>query len=147
MDHRIGLALAIAGLVVTGAAPARSADVAPGSAHVVSQEHMQNVVGLRDVNTHDGVVTGEIVNRSAATVREVKLRVRHDFLWNDERHPGPESPSRIGYVTLVRDVRPGATKRFRFEMQPLPERPDGRFVTSVEVASAETLDRPAASAR
>lgn len=82
----------------------------------------------------DGVVTGTLTNRTARTVREVRLLVRYGWLWRDERAPHGESPGRSAYYTVPGEIPPGGTLRFEYRpATPLPVRDDGRFVPAVEV--------------
>ncbi len=82
-----------------------------------------------------GAVSGMIVNRSADVLREVQLLVRYDWQWKNEREPGEDSPARSTYVTISGDVPALGTLPFQFApAPPLPERDDGHFTPSIEVA-------------
>jgi hypothetical protein len=89
---------------------------------------------LHAVSAADGTVTGDLVNTSNRLVRDVRLLVRHTWLWGAEFTPGDDSPGRATYETIRNDIPPGG--RLSFVVQPtppLPLRPDGRFETSVDV--------------
>ena len=66
-------------------------------------------------------------------LRGVELLLRQVWLWNDERHPGTDSPGRTLPFTLGGDVAPNASAPFTFQTPPLPQRSDGRFVTTMDV--------------
>ena len=82
-----------------------------------------------------GTVSGVLINRSASVLRDVRLLVRYDWQWENEREPGEDSPARSTYVTVQGDIPALGTRPFRFApASPLPARSDGRFSPSVEVA-------------
>lgn len=102
------------------------------AAAVTSSEASQEIV-IQHVTAKDGSVSGTVVNNASKTVRDVKLLVRQEWLWNDERHPGSDSPGRTLPFTLRQDIAPHASASFTFQTPPLARRSDGRFVTTVEV--------------
>jgi hypothetical protein len=99
---------------------------------VPSSEASQEIV-VQDVTAKDGSVSGIVVNNSSKTVRDVALLVRQEWLWNDEFHPGIDSPGRALRVTLRQDIAPHTSASFIFQTPPFALRSDGRFVTTVEV--------------
>ncbi len=102
------------------------------AAAVPSSEAAQTIV-INDLRVQEGAVSGTIVNKSSATVRGVELLLRQVWLWNDERHPGTDSPGRTQPFTFGGDVAPHASAPFTFQTPPLPQRSDGRFVTTMDV--------------
>ncbi|HEY3305826.1 MAG TPA: hypothetical protein VGL70_20055 [Candidatus Binatia bacterium] len=105
------------------------------SATLMSQEQATQVVSLRNLTVKDGVVSGELVNKSPRTIRDVQLLIRYTWLWNNEMHPGEQSPGDAVYSTVEGDVPSGGSKPFTYRPQsPLPERPDGHFEVSASVA-------------
>ncbi len=89
---------------------------------------------VRNVSMKEGVVTGEVMNSSPRLVRDVRLLIRHTWFWNDERHPGTDSPGRAGYYTVSKDIPTEGRGMFTYRPEPpLPERTDGHFETSAEV--------------
>jgi hypothetical protein len=114
-----------------------------GAALVVNSDQMSNRVAVRNVTTGpDGTVSGILVNRSDAPVRDVELVVSHQFLWRHEFRPGADDPSRADYTTVQGEIPPGGQMTFSFRpTTPLPDRRDGRFQTDVEVASVTQIDR------
>ena len=99
---------------------------------VRSSEAAQTIV-INNLTVRDGSVSGTIVNKSSATVRDVALLLRQSWQWNDERHPGTDSPGRTLPFTLGGDVAPNASAPFAFQTPPLDQRSDGRFVTTMDV--------------
>jgi hypothetical protein len=104
------------------------------AAVVPSSEAAQTVV-INDLTVKDDSVSGTVVNKSSATVRGVELMLRQVWHWKDERHPGTDSPGRTLPFTLGGEVAPNAGAPFTFQIPRLPQRSDGRFVTTMEVVS------------
>jgi hypothetical protein len=100
---------------------------APGTRHSVR---------LQDVRfAGDGSLKGLLVNQSGDVVRDVRLLVRYDWRWQNERHPGEDSPGRSQYVTISSDVPALGSLPFEYApAPPLPLRTDGSFAPSVEIA-------------
>jgi hypothetical protein len=99
---------------------------------VQSPEVAQTVV-IADLVVLENSVTGTAVNKSWATIRELKLALHQEWHWSDEHHPGFDSPGRVLAFTLEEDILPQTNASFRFVTPPLPRRSDGRFVTSMHV--------------
>ena len=55
---------------------------------LLSGDQAAQVVTIRNLTV--GVVSGELVNRSARQLRDVQLLIRYVWLWNDEFHPGQD---------------------------------------------------------
>jgi len=106
---------------------------ATATAAVVSSSQAAQTIVINDLTVRDNVVSGTIVNKSAATLREVELLVRQTWLWEPERHPGTDDPGRTLPFMLGADVAPNTSTAFAFETPPLPQRSDGRFITTMEV--------------
>ena len=113
-----------------------------GEEKIVSVSRIRDLVEIRDVTVRDGVVNGTIVNRSDKILRDVRLQIRHQWLWDNEFHPGTDDPGRTEFHTLPGEIPPGARAQFTYRMDSLlPERSDGRFQTQVEVVSVLAVDR------
>lgn len=110
--------------------PIRSASGAP--AVVPSLEASRTIV-VDHLRVDETSVSGTVVNKSAATIRGVELQLRQTWLWNDELHPGEDSPGRTLPFTLRGDVAPQSSAPFTFPMSPLEPRSDGRFVSRMDV--------------
>lgn len=103
----------------------------PGGA--VAGEYLSKVVAVRDVRSDGSVVSGQLVNVGTNRIVSVDLLVVDEFYWNNERHPGPESPSRATTQTIAADIPPHGSARFSVVLGVRPERHDGRFETTVDV--------------
>ena len=88
------------------------------AAPLASVEAARTVV-ITDLSVGDDLVSGTVVNKSAASLREVRVVLQQAWQWKDERHPGADSP--------------GQTTPFTLTPPRLPQRTDGRFVTTMEV--------------
>jgi hypothetical protein len=100
---------------------------------VQSSEASEKIV-IQDATLKAGsALSGTVVNNSSKTVRDVGFRVRQEWLWNDELHPGTDSPGRTLPFTLRQDIAPHASASFTIQIPPLAPRSDGRFMTTLEV--------------
>jgi len=105
------------------------------SATLMSQEQATQVVSIRNLSVKDCVVSGELVNNSSRTLRDVQLLVRSTWLWNNEMHPGQDDLSDAVYYTVEGDIPPGGPKPFTYKRPtPLPSRTDGHFEVAASVA-------------
>jgi hypothetical protein len=128
MLYRFGLAAIIAVAAVTMLP--RTAT----SAMLLTPERAAQVVSLRNVAIKDGDVTGEIVNHSKQTMRDVQLQILYSWRWKDEWHPGKDDPGRAVYHNVNKDIPAGQSARFDYKpAPPLPDRKDGFFDISVKV--------------
>lgn len=101
---------------------------------LVSPSEVASAVRVSDVQARDGVVTGRLVNASRTPIRNVELLIAHTWLWNNERHPGTDSPGRTDLYTFSGEIPPQAQMPFTYNVSPpLPQRDDGRFQTDVQV--------------
>ena len=106
---------------------------ATATAAVVPSSEAARTIVINGLAVQDGSVSGTVVNKSSATVRGVELLLRQTWLWNNERHPGTDSPGRALRFTLSGDVAPNASAPFTFQTPRLPQRSDGRFLTTMDV--------------
>jgi hypothetical protein len=116
---------------ITGAA--ENATVAP-------DQHLQQIVDVRDVRAEPDQVSAVLVNLSSKPVHGVKVRIDRSWLWADERRAGgsEESPGRTAVYTVPGEIPPGGRLPFTYRSDtPLPQRSDGRFETSVSVVGLE----------
>jgi hypothetical protein len=102
-------------------------------AAVVPPSEAAQTIVINDLTFHEDSVSGTIVNKSSATVRDVALLLRQVWQWKNERHPGTDSPGRTVPFTFRADIAPNASAPFTFQTPPLPQRSDGRFVTTMDV--------------
>jgi len=107
---------------------------------------LDDVVSIEGVQSTDGEVRGRIVNETDDQLENVRLLVTDQFLWRNERHPGPESPSDASAVVVPGPIPPHGSVTFQFKRPaPLPDRRDGTFVT--EITPVELTRRPKTVAR
>lgn len=101
---------------------------------VTTKGDLTGKVDLRDVRAQDGVVTGMVVNRSSNPLRDVQLLVRHAWVWDDDRHPGPINPGTSSYITVAGPISAGGEAPFSFRMPSSGGEAGapGHFTTAVE---------------
>ena len=117
-------------LMIMSIQPALTAADIVGSAEQVIQ-----TVAVRDVISQNGEVSGEIVNYSPRTLRDVELLVRHVWHWKNEFRPADDNPGMASYYTVVKEIPAGKSMPFNYtQLSPLPSRADGQFETMVSVA-------------
>ena len=105
------------------------------AATLSSQEEAARIVSLGNVTISEvGEVTGEVVNHSKQTVRDVRLQILHSWRWKNEFRPGTDDPGRAVYYSVDQEVAPGQSIRFTYKPSPpLPARTDGSFENSVSI--------------
>jgi len=83
---------------------------------------------------NDGEISGEVVNTSKQTVRDVELQILYSWRWKDEFHPGTDDQGRAVYLTIDREIPPGQSAPFNYKPSPpVPIRKDGYFDIVVKV--------------
>jgi hypothetical protein len=104
-------------------------------ATLLSQEDVGQVASLRNVmSSEGGEVSGEVVNNSKQTLRDLQLQIIYSWRWKNETHPGKDDPGMARYHVLNRDILSGQTARFDYKPSPpLASREDGQFDISVKV--------------
>jgi hypothetical protein len=98
-------------------------------------EEADRVARLRNVtSTPEGEVSGEIVNNSNHTVRDVQLQILYSWRWKNETRPGKDDPGTVNYHILNQEIPAGKTTRFNYKpAPPLPSRTDGQFDVTVKI--------------
>jgi hypothetical protein len=81
---------------------------------VVAGNDVGRIATLRDVSIKNGEVSGEVVNNSSDTLRDVVVEIRYSWLWADEYHPGKDDPGRTVYYTAAKEIPPGGSARFEY---------------------------------
>jgi hypothetical protein len=128
MIRRISIVGALLGIfTLSEQGPADTGVVVPSS------EASQKVVIQSALVKNDSMISGTVINNSNKTVRDVGFRIRQEWLWKDELHPGPDSPGRTVPFTLHEEIAPHATAAFTMQIPSLAPRSDGRFVTTLEI--------------
>jgi hypothetical protein len=137
--NKLFYALAI---VVLAAPSVVSVTATANDTMVIAGNEVGRFVTLRNVSIRTGEVSGEVVNNSSDTLRDVVLEIRYSWRWADEFHPGKDDPGRTVYYTAAKEIPPGGSARFDYKPSPpLPERRDGSFVIDVKVAGFERVYR------
>lgn len=106
---------------------------------VILPEEMSRYVVVEQVVAEGGEVSGVVRNISGGTLRDIRLLIEYAWLWHDEFSPGSDDPGRVVHYTLPGELPPGGSVPFRYLEPALPNRSDGRFVTSVEVTGLVAL--------
>jgi hypothetical protein len=105
------------------------------SATVLPKDDPSQIVTIQNTKIENGAVSGELVNKSNRTVRDVQLSIRHIWQWNDEFHPKEDSLSTSVFYAIKSEIAPGGSVSFTYRPPVLlPSRPDGFFETTVTVA-------------
>ncbi len=105
------------------------------SATILSVESAPQIVALRDATVKDGAVSGEVVNNSSYTVRDVELLIRHIWHWKNEFRPGSDTESNAVYYVVKGELAPGGSIPFNYRPSaPLASGPDGAFETTVAIS-------------
>ena len=129
-------------IVVLAASSVVSVAATANDTMVIAGNEVGRFVTLRNVSIKTGEVSGEVVNNSSDTLRDVVLEIRYSWRWADEFHPGKDDPGRTVYYTAAKEIPPGGSARFEYKPSPpLPERRDGSFVIDVKVAGFERVYR------
>ncbi len=112
----------------------------------MTQEDVGRVASLRNVmSTEGGEVSGDVVNNSKQTLRDVQLQILYSWRWNNEYQPGKDDPGRASYYVLDREILPGQTVRFNYKPSPpFAPRADGQFDISVKVVGFAQVFQPGA---
>ena len=105
------------------------------AASLSSSEAAGRVVSLRNVmSTEAGEVSGEVVNNSKQTLRDVRLQILYSWRWKNEYQPGKDDPGKAIYHVLEQEIPPGQAVRFKYEPSPpFASREDGQFDIGVKV--------------
>lgn len=105
------------------------------SATVLPKDKASRVIVAREITIKEGAISGELVNKSGRTIRNVQLLIRYSWRWKNEFRPGENSPGDVVFYTVRKEIPPGGTVPFTYKPSaPLPSRPDGYFETTVSVA-------------
>jgi len=100
---------------------------------VRTREEAERILEIENATVTDSAVSGEVVNRSRNTVRDVQLLIRHIWLWDD--------PSTSAYYKLEKDIPPGSRVPFTYQPAiPLPKMAGGHFVTTVAIGGFAELN-------
>ena len=106
-----------------------------GSQTVRERAEIAPFFAIEKLSVQEGVVSGEIYNRTSHTIRDVQLFIRYTWLWDEEFKPGKDDPGTSIYYTLPREIPAGGRLPFTYSPSPpLPKASGGRFETTVAIA-------------
>jgi hypothetical protein len=118
----------LTGLVLSSLSIDSRADI------VLEQQEAAKILSLRNLTATPSLVSGEIVNQTPHTVRDIELLIQFHWLWKNEFKPGPESPGRTDILKIAKELKPGESTAFRYiPNPPLPDRNDGWFEPEVTI--------------
>jgi len=101
---------------------------------VLDQREAAKIVAIRNLTATPTLVSGEIVNQTPHTVRDIELLIQFHWLWKNEFKPGPDSPGRTDILKIGKEFKPGESIAFRYIPDPpLPKRDDGWFEPEVTI--------------
>lgn len=107
---------------------------------VSTREEAARIFEIENATITDSAVSGDVVNRSRNTVRDVQLLIRHIWLWDRETKPGTNNSSTSAYYKLEKDIPPGSRVPFTYQPAiPLPKMAGGHFVTTVAIGGFAEL--------
>lgn len=120
---------------------AATAAAQAADAPTIIPSHDLHAVQLQNVQLHDGTVHAVVVNHSEQRVEDLTLRVTYRWLWQDEFHPGTDSPGFSTTLRLDEPLAPGEQRQIEYQApQALPARNDGSFAPEVSVVSFTAYD-------
>jgi hypothetical protein len=106
-----------------------------GAQTVRERAEIAAVLAIEKLSVQEGVVSGDIYNRTSHTIRDVQLFIRYTWLWDEEFKPGKDDPGTSIYYTLPREIPAGGRLPFTYSPSPpLPKASGGRFETTVAIA-------------
>jgi hypothetical protein len=129
------IAITCAIVIITASATERAL-----AQDVRTREEAARILEIENTTVTDSAVSGDVVNRSRNTVRDVQLLIRHIWLWDRETKPGINDPSTSVYYKLEKDIPPGSRVPFTYQpATPLPKMAGGHFVTTVAIGGFAEL--------
>ncbi|HYC21403.1 MAG TPA: hypothetical protein VEI94_01810 [Candidatus Bathyarchaeia archaeon] len=116
------------------------------AAAVVQEEDVSRQVFVRDVAASADGISGVLVNRSGKIIRDVRLLIRHSWVWTHEQRPGEESPGESYFTTVPNDIPAGSSVRFTYRPRggglAADKGTGGHFDTSVDVMGFTEVTMP-----
>lgn len=115
---------------------------------VLTSTDAAKVLKVEQLNAGADRISGVIANASPHTVRNVLLLVEYHWLWNNERHPGQDSPGRTETIRIDKELAAGASTPFSYTPSPpLARRSDGQFMPEVVVGGFTVVVQPSRTAQ
>jgi len=124
--------------IVVGVLAIVSAELRAAEVNISDQP--PQAITVRNVSVKDGVVSGEIVNSSPRTIRDVQLLIRYTWLWNNERHPGEDTRGDAVFQGVEGDIPAGGSKpiTYRPSSSKAPQG-DGHYEATVRISGYAEL--------
>jgi hypothetical protein len=129
-------ALALALAAFTLGAP--RADAAGG----VVVPNTNGVVVVEGLQSNDSMVSGVLVNQTDFQLKNVEIMLSESFFWKDALHPGKDDPGDATKSVVPGPIPPRGTVPFRLDRARV-SRPDGSFLTRVDVVGLTIYETPA----
>ncbi len=119
------------------------ASVGLAETHKVSiTSQADDAVEVQSLRVKGDIVQGVLANKSSKNLRDVRLVIRHAWLWKNERNPGTNNPGRAEFFAFPGEITGGGSAPFQYRLKaPPPPRGDGKFITSAEVMSYTLVGR------
>jgi hypothetical protein len=116
-----------------------------GAENAVNAERAAEIVEIRNLQQQGNTISGEVVNKSRRALRNIELLVQYHWLWNNEFKPGDEPPGKAIFVTLDKELAPGASANFSLPVEVSSgQRADGYYATEVTLAGFTEVIPPSA---
>ena len=132
LDHDYSMAV-LSGLLFGAILVASTSPAWPQT--VKTREDAGRILSVEKLTVKEGVVSGEVFNRSSRLLRDVQLFIRYTWLWDDEMKPGKADPGTSTYYTLQKELPAGERLPFTYNPSPpLPKVSGGHFETTVSIA-------------
>jgi hypothetical protein len=110
------------------------------AAEVKISDQPPQEISVRNVSVKDGAVSGEVVNSSSRTLRDVQLLIRFTWLWKNEMKPKEDTRSDAVFQTVEGDIPAGGSKPFTYRpSSPMTSQADGRYEATVKIAGFTQL--------
>jgi len=109
---------------------------------VVSPAAIDTVITLENLHQDGTLLRGTLVNRSDRYVQDIELLITYQWRWQNERHPGPQSPAWAAALQLPDVLAPGETREFSYApAQSIAPRDDGAFSPAATVIRYSAFTR------
>jgi hypothetical protein len=104
-----------------------------GAQKLLTSDEAAKVLRFDNLNVSTNSISGMLVNTSPHRVKDIELLIQYHWLWDNERHPGQDSPGRTFTLKLDKELSPGGTLPFSYRPPQLTQRSDGRFMPEVDI--------------
>ena len=110
------------------------------AAEVKISDQPPQEVSVRNVSVKDGTVSGEVVNSSPRTIRDVQLLIRYTWLWKNEMKPREDTRGDAVFQSVEGDIPAGGSKPFTYRpSSSMTPQADGRYEVTVKISGFTQL--------